>query len=57
MVRQYRHERLMKRAGRGNIENGIATTSPGDLALTCAACPQPGINLPAGWESAPPTLK
>ncbi|KAF9491475.1 hypothetical protein BDN71DRAFT_1510315 [Pleurotus eryngii] len=29
----------------------------GDLALTCAACPQPGINLPASWESAPPMLK
>ncbi|KAF9502212.1 hypothetical protein BDN71DRAFT_1515913 [Pleurotus eryngii] len=57
MVRQYRHERLMKRAGRGNIENGIATTSPGNLALICAACPQPGINLPEGWERVPPALR
>ncbi|KAF9487718.1 hypothetical protein BDN71DRAFT_1513702, partial [Pleurotus eryngii] len=47
----------MKRAGRGNIENGIATTSPGDLALICAACPQPGINLPEGWERVPPALR
>src|SRR5882724_11403938 len=23
---------------------------PGDLALFCPACPQPGINLPEGWE-------
>ena len=22
----------------------------GDLALFCIACPQPGINLPQGWE-------
>ena len=26
---------------------------PGDLALFCAACPQPGINLPDGWENDP----
>ncbi|KAG5222645.1 CxC2 domain-containing protein [Salix suchowensis] len=56
-IPKYRHERLMKRAGRGNIENGIATTSPGDLALICAACPQPGINLPEGWERVPPALR
>src|SRR5882724_7465550 len=24
--------------------------SPGDLALFCLAFPQPGINLPEGWE-------
>lgn len=23
---------------------------PGGLALFCAACPQPGVNLPEGWE-------
>lgn len=23
---------------------------PGTLALFCVACPQPGINLPQGWE-------
>ena len=23
---------------------------PGNLALFCQACPQPGINLPEGWE-------
>ncbi|KAJ8695381.1 hypothetical protein PTI98_007984 [Pleurotus ostreatus] len=54
MMRQFRHERMMKRAGRGNIEDGIATAEAGDLALTCAACPQPGINLPDGWQSIPP---
>jgi hypothetical protein len=23
----------------------------GDLALFCAACPQPGINLPDSWQN------
>lgn len=23
----------------------------GEMALFCAACPQPGINLPDGWEA------
>jgi hypothetical protein len=26
---------------------------PGDLAIFCPACPQPGINLPQGWEKDP----
>ena len=25
----------------------------GDLAEFCPACPQPGINLPVGWENNP----
>ena len=25
--------------------------APGGLALFCAACPQPNINLPADWEN------
>ena len=25
----------------------------GDLAIFCPACPQPGINLPPGWENDP----
>lgn len=57
MVRQYRHLKLMKRAGRGNIANGLKTTKPGELALNCPACPIPGVNLPEGWEDAPPALR
>jgi hypothetical protein len=26
---------------------------PGELALFCAACPQPGVNLPDGWRDDP----
>lgn len=57
MVRQYRHLKLMKRAGRGNVMNGLETTGPGELALQCPACPIPGINLPEGWEDAPLAIR
>ncbi|PBK73736.1 hypothetical protein ARMSODRAFT_986674 [Armillaria solidipes] len=52
MVRQYRHLKMMMRAGRGQEENGIVTTSEGQLALRCPACPMPEVNLPEGWRSA-----
>jgi hypothetical protein len=26
---------------------------PRDLVIFCPACPQPGINLPQGWEKYP----
>ncbi|KAG2092145.1 uncharacterized protein F5147DRAFT_748044 [Suillus discolor] len=47
MIREYRHILLLKRAG----------LQPGDLALHCPACPQPGINLPRGWETVDASLK
>ncbi|KAJ8475268.1 hypothetical protein ONZ45_g15673 [Pleurotus djamor] len=51
MIRQYRHIMLLKRAGRGNINDGVSNIAPGELALTCIACPQPGVNLPTNWMS------
>ena len=27
--------------------------NPGKLTISCPPCPQPGINLPTGWESDP----
>ncbi|KAJ7263265.1 hypothetical protein B0H12DRAFT_1231081 [Mycena haematopus] len=33
---------------------GIDATQRGGLAIPCRACPHPGINLPEGWEDAPP---
>ncbi|KAJ7442097.1 hypothetical protein B0H11DRAFT_1724840, partial [Mycena galericulata] len=53
MTRQWRHVRMLKRAGRGHDPAGIVNTMPGECALLCPACPQPGKNLPAGWENAP----
>ncbi|KAJ7824915.1 hypothetical protein B0H13DRAFT_2241284 [Mycena leptocephala] len=53
MMREWRHLVMLKRAGRGNDgKRKVAETLPGELAVTCPACPQPGINLPPDWESA-----
>ncbi|KAF8122930.1 hypothetical protein K438DRAFT_1651868, partial [Mycena galopus ATCC 62051] len=56
MVREYRHLQMCKRAGRGHDPEGISATKPGELALPCYACPHPGINLPDGWDQAPPEV-
>jgi hypothetical protein len=54
MVREWRHIKLLKRAGRAYDPGRIAATAPGSLAIPCRACPLPNINLPEGWEDAPP---
>ncbi|KAJ7815837.1 hypothetical protein B0H13DRAFT_2242544 [Mycena leptocephala] len=56
MIREYRHLQMCKRAGRGHHPDGIVATEPGELAIPCRACPHPGINLPEGWEDAPPDV-
>ncbi|KAF8176874.1 hypothetical protein K438DRAFT_1588036 [Mycena galopus ATCC 62051] len=56
MVREYRHLQMCKRAGRAHHPTGIVGTSPGELAIPCRACPHPNINLPGGWEDAPPEV-
>ncbi|KAJ7732502.1 hypothetical protein B0H14DRAFT_3085639 [Mycena olivaceomarginata] len=40
--------------GRGHDLGGAAATKPGELAVSCPACPRPGINLPDDWENASP---
>ncbi|KAJ7036080.1 hypothetical protein C8F04DRAFT_1258196 [Mycena alexandri] len=50
IARQYRMMLPMKRAGRGHTESGVAGTAQGELALTCRVCPQPGKNIPDGWD-------
>ncbi|KAA1479149.1 hypothetical protein DENSPDRAFT_886475 [Dentipellis sp. KUC8613] len=47
MVREWRHIKGMKRAGRGHEEGGIAATMSGELAVKCPACPHLGVNIPA----------
>ncbi|KAJ6515178.1 hypothetical protein C8R47DRAFT_1173066 [Mycena vitilis] len=55
-MRQWRHLVMLKRAGRGNDgDRLVAETRAGELAVVCPACPQPGVNLPDGWESATET--
>ncbi|RDX43071.1 hypothetical protein OH76DRAFT_1458528 [Lentinus brumalis] len=46
MAREWRHLKMMKRAGRGNAPEGIAGTQAGACAVECPACPQPGKNMP-----------
>ncbi|RPD56066.1 hypothetical protein L226DRAFT_546322 [Lentinus tigrinus ALCF2SS1-7] len=46
MAREWRHLKMMKRAGRGNDPDGTAGTAPGACAVECPACPQPGKNTP-----------
>ncbi|KAI9069574.1 hypothetical protein FKP32DRAFT_1559434, partial [Trametes sanguinea] len=53
VARLWRHLQLLKRAGRGHDPAGVAKTEAGSLAVQCAACPQPGRNLPEGWEFSP----
>lgn len=53
MTRQWRNLKMLKRAGRGHEPDGIRGTKPGECALPCLACPQPGRNLPANWEHVP----
>lgn len=45
---------MVKRAGRGHDIHGLNATEPGECAILCPACPQPGKNLPQGWENQPP---
>lgn len=49
-VRQWRHMKMCKRAGRGHDIGGVLGTAQAELAVECPACPQPGKNLPEGWE-------
>ncbi|KAF8059073.1 hypothetical protein FPV67DRAFT_1427056 [Lyophyllum atratum] len=45
---------MLKRAGRGHDPAGTVATKPGECAVLCPACPQPGINLKEGWKNASP---
>ncbi|KAJ7825744.1 hypothetical protein B0H14DRAFT_3088554 [Mycena olivaceomarginata] len=52
-MREWRHLTMLKQGGRGNDgDRLVAETWPGELAVVCPACLQPGVNLPADWESA-----
>ncbi|KAF7970361.1 hypothetical protein HWV62_24272 [Athelia sp. TMB] len=51
MVREWRHIKLLKRAGRGHVPEGPGPSSAaqGDCAVICPACPHPGRNIPDDW--------
>lgn len=51
-MRAYRNLKSAKRSGRAHDPAGVNSTSPGQCAVECPACPHPGQNLPEGWENA-----
>ncbi|KAJ7137354.1 hypothetical protein C8R43DRAFT_893689 [Mycena crocata] len=53
MTRIWEHLQMLKRAGRCHDPSGAAGTQPGECALLCPACPQPGKNLPPDWKDVP----
>lgn len=52
MVREWRHLKLLKRAGQAHKPEGPGPESAeqGDCAVACPACPHPGRNLPDNWK-------
>ncbi|KAG1727454.1 uncharacterized protein EDB91DRAFT_1239524 [Suillus paluster] len=52
IVREWRHLKMLKQAGRGYDPTGVGNTKSGECAVLCPACPQPGRNLPDKWEEA-----
>jgi hypothetical protein len=46
--RQWRNLQARKRAGFGHDVD--TSVGPGELAIFCPTCPQPGINLPENWK-------
>lgn len=56
-VRCFRTLRMAKRAGRGNVPEGIAGTRQGELVVDCPACPHDKKNLDVGWENKSPENK
>ncbi|KAG1860956.1 hypothetical protein F4604DRAFT_1882528 [Suillus subluteus] len=54
MIKEWRNLTLLKRFGHGHDPEGISATQCGSCTVLCPACPQPGKNLPHGWEDATP---
>lgn len=57
MVHEWRHLMMLKRAGRGHDETGVAGTQEGECAVLCPACPQPGKNMDFDWKTRPAHLR
>jgi len=52
MIRVSRQMRKLQVSKRfGTVYN--SSFPPGSLTIFCPSCPQPGINLPPGWEDLP----
>ncbi|KAK7020260.1 hypothetical protein VNI00_017752 [Paramarasmius palmivorus] len=52
VTRQWRYLKMLKRGGIANDrDRRLEDIRPGELAVRCIACPQPGVNLPEGWQA------
>jgi hypothetical protein len=49
LSRLWRWVKRLKWAGHGHKQADPMNVTPGELAVFCPACPQPGINLPDNW--------
>lgn len=52
-VREWKHLKMLKRAGRGHDPTSVEGTKQGELAVRCPACSWPGINIPDDWNQVP----
>ena len=43
----------LKWAGYTSSSKMVHEVQPGELAIYCLACPQPGINIPENWREDP----
>jgi len=53
VIHEYRHVKMLKRAGRGHDPAGAIATLPGECAVLCPACPHK-FTVADDWKSAPP---
>lgn len=51
LSRCWRWLKKLKWAGFGEKNGSTFDVSPGELALFCPTCPQPGVNLPPDWKN------
>ncbi|KAG1839753.1 hypothetical protein DFJ58DRAFT_718504 [Suillus subalutaceus] len=52
IVHEWRHLKMLKRAGWGYDSASVEGTGHGECAVICPACLQPGKNLPDNWNDA-----
>ncbi|KAJ7179972.1 hypothetical protein C8R43DRAFT_1117316 [Mycena crocata] len=54
MCREWQHLLMLKRAGIFLTLEGFKGTKAGQLAVLCACCLHPGVNIPDNWDKASP---